>query len=86
MRRFFVLLFLVLVAAIAANVSAHEVRPAYLQLRQTGAVTYDVFWKVPAVGDSMRLSLDVQLPRSCSNVKRPHGYFASGASSAVELP
>jgi hypothetical protein len=79
MRRFFVLLFLVLDATVAATVSAHEVRPAYLQLHQTGAITYDVFWKVPAVGDSMRLSLYVQLPHSCSNVKQSHGFFASGA-------
>ena len=26
--------------------SAHEVRPAYLELRQTGTDTYDVLWKV----------------------------------------
>jgi hydrogenase/urease accessory protein HupE len=79
MRRFFVLFFLVLVASIAARVSAHEVRPAYLQLHQTGAITYDVFWKVPAVGDSMRLSLYVRLPQRCSSLKQPRGFFASGA-------
>lgn len=79
MRRFVVLLFVVLVASIAANVSAHEVRPAYLQLHQTGPVTYDLFWKVPAVGDGMRLSLYVQLPPACSNVRPPHGFFANGA-------
>lgn len=79
MRRLFVLLFLVLVTSIAARVSAHEVRPAYLQLHQTGAITYDVFWKVPAVGDAMRLSLYVQLPQTCSNLKQPRGFFASGA-------
>ena len=79
MRRSFVLLFLVLVTSSAAKVSAHEVRPAYLQLHQTGAITYDVFWKVPAVGDTMRLSLYVQLPQTCSNLKQPRGFFASGA-------
>jgi hypothetical protein len=60
-------------------VSAHEVRPAYLQLHQTGTITYDVFWKVPAVGDTMRLSLYVQLPQTCSNLEHPHGLFANGA-------
>ena len=79
MRRFFVLLFLVLVSSIAARVSAHEVRPAYLQLHQTGATTYDVFWKVPAVGDTMRLSLYVHLPQTCSNLTQPHGFFANSA-------
>jgi len=53
------LVFLMLIAAFAANTSAHEMRPAYLQLRQTGSNTYDIFWKVPAIGDSMRLSLYV---------------------------
>jgi hypothetical protein len=79
MRRFFALLILVLITSMTARVSAHEVRPAYLQLHQTGEITYDVFWKVPAVGDSMRLSLFVQLPQTCSNLNQRHGFFVSGA-------
>ena len=52
---------IVLLAGGLANAaSAHEVRPAYLELRQTGASTYDVLWKVPARGDDMRLA-----PRWC---------------------
>jgi hypothetical protein len=77
MRRTF--FFLALLAALTGNVSAHEMRPAYLQLRQTGADTYDVFWKVPAVGDNMRLSLYVQLPETCSNLAPPRALFANGA-------
>jgi hypothetical protein len=70
----------ILSLAFVAQLSAHEVRPAYLQLRQTGADTYDVFWKVPAVGDTMRLSLYVELPTSCSNlVPPPRGSFSGGA-------
>src|SRR5215472_10860087 len=64
-----------------AELSGHEVRPAYLQLRQTGAATYEVFWKVPAVGDSMRLSLYVALPLTCSNLVQPRGVFSGGAYS-----
>jgi hypothetical protein len=79
MRRFLILLFLAFVTSITARVSAHEVRPAYLQLHQTGAITYDVFWKVPALGDTMRLSLYVHLPRTCSNLTPPHGFFANSA-------
>jgi hypothetical protein len=70
---------LILSLAFVAQLSAHEVRPAYLQLRQTGADTYDVFWKVPAVGDTMRLSLYVELPPSCSNLVPPRGSFSGGA-------
>jgi hypothetical protein len=70
---------LLLLAACAANVTAHEMRPAYLQLHQTSADAYDVFWKVPAVSDNMRLSLYVQLPDACSNLAPPRTSFANGA-------
>jgi hypothetical protein len=81
MRYRFALLLLVLVAMWPAATSAHEVRPAYLQLHQTGADSYDVFWKVPAIGDNMRLSLYVQLPTRCSNLTPPRGLFSAGAYS-----
>jgi hypothetical protein len=77
MRR--VLLCFVLLVALTRNISAHEVRPTYLQLHQTAVDRYDVFWKVPAVGDNMRLSLYVQLPATCSNLAQPRGFFSSGA-------
>ena len=76
-----VLLFFVLLAAITGDVFAHEVRPAYLQLRPTSVDSYEVFWKVPALGDSMRLSLYVQLPSTCTNVAQPRGLFSAGAYS-----
>jgi len=77
MRRSLILFILVLIVAWPASVAAHEVRPAYLQLHQTGADSYDVLWKVPALGDTMRLSLYVQLPQACSNLKQPRGLFAN---------
>src|SRR5580693_3520224 len=70
---------LFLLVLVAGPASAHEVRPAYLQLHQTGADTYDVLWKVPALGDTMRLSLYVQLPEVCSDLEPPHGFFANSA-------
>jgi hypothetical protein len=45
-------------------VSAHEVRPAYLEIREVDAGLYDVFWKVPARGE-YRLSVYVRLPPPC---------------------
>ena len=36
--------------------SAHEMRPAYLELRETKAADFSVLWKTPMVGE-MRLSL-----------------------------
>lgn len=44
------LLFLVMLLASGAA-SAHEVRPAMLDLRQTGPATYSVIWKRPVTGD-----------------------------------
>jgi hypothetical protein len=74
-----VLLFFILFATLTRNVFAHEVRPAYLQLRQNSVNGYAVFWKVPALGDNMRLSLYVQLPATCSNLAQPGGFFSAGA-------
>jgi len=37
--------------ALAAPVAAHEVRPALLQIVETGPGDYDVSWKQPMVGD-----------------------------------
>ena len=70
---------LMVVLAVALNVSAREVRPAYLQMHQTATETYDVFWKVPAAGDNMRLSLYVHLPSTCSKLTQPRGVFANNA-------
>jgi len=55
---------------------AHEVRPAYLELRQTDANAYAVLWKVPAVG-SMRLSIHPRFPKNC----KPTGDVASYRAS-----
>jgi hydrogenase/urease accessory protein HupE len=72
---------LLLVAAawlLATGASAHEVRPAYLQLHQIDAETYDVVWKVPGRGE-MRLGLDVDLPPGSVDVTPPRGVFAGEA-------
>lgn len=58
---------------------AHELRPAYLQLRQTAADSYDVLWKVPARGDDLRLALHLALPDRCGNLTEPRGAFSAGA-------
>lgn len=73
------LLLLLLLVACAPHAYGHEVRPAYLELRQTGADTYDVLWKVPTRGDDMRLGLYVELPDGCVNISEPRGVFAAGS-------
>jgi len=72
------ILFLLLFSSAAI---AHEVRPAYLELRQTGLETYDVFWKVPGRGEDLRLGLYVELPGTCTNVTQPRGSMINNAFS-----
>ena len=72
-------LILGLLALVARAVSAHEMRPAYLELRQTGAETYDVLWKVPGRGANMRLGLYVELPAGCTNLSEPRASMANSA-------
>ncbi len=55
----------VITAAVVAP--AHELRPAYLELRQIGPDTFDVMWKVPARGE-LRLGLYVRFPEECSEL------------------
>ncbi len=71
-------LIFVLLFTLAPVVFAHEVRPAYLELRQTGPEAYDTLWKVPGQGD-LRLGLYVELPATCTNVTEPRGTAANSA-------
>ena len=78
MRRGLLLAVVLLCALAPGVVAAHESRPAYLELRQTGEDTFDVLWKVPARGDR-RLGLYVRFPESCEVLQEPRGMFAGGA-------
>jgi hydrogenase/urease accessory protein HupE len=64
--------------ALAVAAVAHEVRPAYLELRETAPDTFDVLWKVPANGE-MRLALYVQFPADARQLSEPRGKFSGGA-------
>jgi hypothetical protein len=56
-----------------------DVRPAYLELSQRDIEAFDVMWKVPAIGDAMRLGISVRFPPGTTNVTEPRGTFVSGA-------
>jgi hydrogenase/urease accessory protein HupE len=73
------LLLLAFLAAFASGLSAHEVRPAYLELRQTSPETYDAFWKVPGQGENLRLGIYVELPAGSTNVTAPRGSMDNNA-------
>jgi HupE/UreJ protein len=74
-----VVLLFVLSAALTRGVSAHEVRSAYLELRQTGAETYDVLFKVPGGGENVRLGLYADLPADCVKLTPPRSSFVNNA-------
>jgi hydrogenase/urease accessory protein HupE len=65
-------------AALAPAAFAHEIRPAFLQIREVEPATYDLLWKTPAQGD-MRLALNVILPAGCANVSEPRSALVDGA-------
>jgi hydrogenase/urease accessory protein HupE len=59
----------------AGLAAAHEVRPAYLSLREVGADRFDVLFKTPMSGD-LRLALYVRFPDGVTaepGVARPTG-------------
>ena len=71
------LLIIVFATAIAAD--AHETRSAYLEITQTGEETYDLFWRVPAMGD-LRLGIYVHLPEGCRATSAPRGGIVDSVS------
>jgi hydrogenase/urease accessory protein HupE len=70
-----------LLLLLASSAFAHEVRPAYLELRQTGLETYDALWKVPGLGENLRLGLYVELPAGCTNATEPRASMVNNAFS-----
>jgi hydrogenase/urease accessory protein HupE len=69
---------IILTLLIATPLFAHEMRPAFLELNQTGSETYDVLWKVPAIQNA-RLALYVTFPNQCIENKERRTYQAAGS-------
>jgi hydrogenase/urease accessory protein HupE len=72
-------LLLALCALSAAR--AHEIRPAYLDLKETAPGRYDVLWRTPVLS-GMRLPLVLQMPDGVRNVREPQ--FDDLTDSRVE--
>jgi hydrogenase/urease accessory protein HupE len=72
------LLWLAALACLAPSAFAHEIRPAFLQIRELEPQVYDILWKTPAQGD-MRLALNVVLPEACSDIGEPRASMVNGA-------
>ena len=73
------ILALVLLLGAALVAQADVFRPAYLELRETGADSYDVLWKVPAMGEDRRLSVYVRFPAGTETLGDPTVAVIDGA-------
>ena len=77
-RRLGVLLLLGI--GLARPAATDEFRPAYLQLRQVDATTYDVLWKLPALDESTTLKLRPQFPPAAQVITPPSSSYAAGTA------
>lgn len=75
MRRLLALLALLLGLGWAGAATAHEVRPAYLEIAQTGSADYRISWKQPVMGD-MAIHLAPHLSSGWLEA-RPSAQYAS---------
>lgn len=68
-----------LVTLVSSSALADVFRPAYLELRETDAESYEVLWKVPAQSEDVALALDVVFPESTQVVTSPRVLFTGNA-------
>jgi hydrogenase/urease accessory protein HupE len=73
-----VVLGLMLQMFLAAPATAHELRPAYLEIKEAAPDAFAVVWKVPARGE-MRLGLYLRLPDTCHPKAEPTRTIEGGA-------
>jgi hypothetical protein len=73
-------LFLLLGMGLSLPATADEFRPAYLQLRQIDATTYEVLWKLPALDESTTLKLRPQFPSGTQAIAPLRSSFAAGTA------
>ena len=79
MRSLLTILCLLAVTLLPSLATAHEMRPGYLEIRESAPDTYDVLWKVPALGDNMRLGLYLRFADDVDVVTEPVAGFKAGA-------
>jgi hydrogenase/urease accessory protein HupE len=75
----FRLFFAVLAALLAQPAVSDELRPGYLEMRQTSPGAYNLLFKIPARGEDLRLAIYVSLPEGTQDVTPPRASFSDGA-------
>jgi hydrogenase/urease accessory protein HupE len=69
----------ILGALLDHSAKSDEIRPGYLELRQVATETYTLLFKIPALGDDLRLAIYVGLPEGTADVTPPRTIFNAGA-------
>lgn len=64
---------------LAVGLQAHEMRPAYLEIKEVEAGNFNVLWKVPARGAQERLSLHLRFSDDVKTLGEPVSGFIDGA-------
>lgn len=72
------LLGLALLLSFMSAAHADEFKPAYLQLKQTNADTYDVLWKAPALDEQTTIIVRPVFPKGTKTVQPIRSIFANG--------
>jgi hydrogenase/urease accessory protein HupE len=68
----------VLVLLLAQPAISDELRPGYLEMRQTDVGAYNLLFKIPARGEDLRLAIYVKLPEGAHDVGPPRASFSDG--------
>lgn len=80
-QRWLVIALALAISLLAATpASADDFRPAYLQISQRSAHTYDVLWKVPALGEDATFKVQPAFPRGTSNLTPQRSSYANGVA------
>ena len=66
---------------VVAPVMADEFRPAYLQLREVNANSYDVLWKVPALDEATTLAVAPAFPAGTRALTTVYSGYAAGTAA-----
>lgn len=78
-----------LLIAVTAPAAADVFKPAYLELRQTGAETYDVLWKVPALDEATTIGVTPVFPEGTTELTPQQASFAASSATlrwTVHIP
>jgi hydrogenase/urease accessory protein HupE len=68
-----------LVMLLAQPARADELRPGYLELKETAANTYSLLFKIPARGEDLRLAIYLDLPNGTRDVGASRASLREGA-------